>query len=304
LICFNQKLPNYWYNIFNVNTGAEIGDFVRKGLGPRETTSAGFIDQLFKKENDLMTLVRDIHNNRIFVWNISQSIEQGVSVYDSIVPHNSKSERSNEYYDYTFYRPDEEALFAYVQSKDLQRSFDPGKSESTTTPFYETRTLYTNELIEVLPLYTEEIAERKTQQHSSPHGFFTGWSAIKPDASKIVQAMEDIPQINIIDTQTGDVIGYRAKGGYGFSQFNKVYKKSRYYRVVQADDNFIYASYKGKNDMVNTIHIFDWHGRLLYELIADRRFSNISLCQVRNRLYTMCAETDEVYYIELNELNL
>lgn len=41
---------------------------------------------------------------------------------------------------------------------------------------------------------------------------------------------------------------------------------------------------------------------MLYELKTDRVFFRIALEPVRNRLYTTNLDTDEVYYIDLNEL--
>ena len=303
LICFNPKLPDYWFNIFNINTGEEIGSFVRRGIGPQETTSASSISQFFKRENDLMALVRGFHEDRLFIWNISQSVERRTTVFDTIVMHNSRSKSNSAPYLFTF-KIDNETLLAHAQPENL--SFSSGIA-IVTTPFLERRTIYTNELIKVFPIYTEEIVQRETQQEGISRSFFGSWSAIKPDVSKIVQTMNRLPQINIIDIHTGEVVGYRARGGTNFSRFHRNHREwleKRYYIVVQADNDFIYATYWGTNDIPNTIHIFDWHGRLLYELRADRDFFEIWLCQVRNRLYTICWDTDEVSFIDLNELNL
>jgi hypothetical protein len=80
---------------------------------------------------------------------------------------------------------------------------------------------------------------------------------------------------------------------------------------VHADDNFIYATYWWKEQWVdrrgidmpllNTIHVYDWNRKLLYELITDRPFfRSIWLDQIRNRLYTIDVNTDEVYYLDLS----
>ena len=41
---------------------------------------------------------------------------------------------------------------------------------------------------------------------------------------------------------------------------------------------------------------------MIYELKTDRVFFRIALDPVRNRLYTADLDTDEMYYIDLNEL--
>ena len=35
----NPKLPDHFYNIFNINTGEEIGTFCNKGGGPKESAA-------------------------------------------------------------------------------------------------------------------------------------------------------------------------------------------------------------------------------------------------------------------------
>lgn len=47
---FNSKLPDRSYNIFNINTGEEIGTFCNKGGGPEEAAAFGPIFQFLKKE--------------------------------------------------------------------------------------------------------------------------------------------------------------------------------------------------------------------------------------------------------------
>jgi len=50
------------------------------------------------------------------------------------------------------------------------------------------------------------------------------------------------------------------------------------------------------------IHVFNWNGEMPYELKTDRSFFRIARDPVRNRLYTGDLDTDEMYYIDLNEL--
>jgi hypothetical protein len=305
LICWNPRLPDYFFNIFNIDTGEEIGSFVRRGIGPEDAVAVAPINQFFKKGDDLMTMLLAVPEDRLFIWNISQSIERGFTVFDTIVAHNGRSDNGSPF-NFVF-RKDENVLLAYVQALGIDI-----EGAETTTPFYEKRTIYTNELITKLPIYTKENVRRNAQEHFPASSFFFSQDVIKPDGSKISQAMTYIPQINIIDINTGGIFGFRKKNGTGFSLFNRQPRIIRaYYIRAQADSNFIYTTYWGKEmwdrgsiPNINTIHVFNWHGSLVYELITDRSFADIWLDQVRNRLYTICLETDEVAYLELNKLNL
>ena len=286
-----------FFTVFNVDTGKEIGSFCEKGQGPKEAISVNCIFQIFKQENDIMTLLYAPNEGKLFFWNISQSVEKGRTVYDTIVSY--KNDRI-----FSQFYQSEDILFANKPSDYL-------KGE-VSTPFYEKRTIYTNELIRNYPIYKKSsLRNRNTAEQLK--FFFYSWDVIKPDGSKIAQAMWHLPQINILDTHTGDIVGYRMKNSPNFSLLETDLKSMVvYYNTLHADNNYIYATYWGKdmwNDrmlpFINTIHVFDWNGKLLYELVTDRPFfRSIWLDQVRNRLYTIDVKTDEVYYLDLDELNL
>lgn len=296
-ICWHPRFPNHFFNVFNVDTGEELGSFCEKGQGAREAVSVNCVYQLFKKDNDLMTQLYT-NEGKLFFWNISQSVKKGITVYDTIIPY------KNDCMFFHFYQS-EDILLAFRAADYLSR-------REVTTPFYEKRMIYTNELIRDYPIYKQP----SIQNENPDVGAFYTWDVIKPDGSKIVQAMNSLPQINIIDTHTGDIIGFRMKNGPDFSFLEADMKSTnKYYNSVQADNKYIYATYWGKESwsgrigdespFINTIHVFDWNGKLLYELITDRPFlRSIWLDQAKNRLYTIDIDTDEVYYLDLEELNL
>lgn len=297
LICWHPELQSHFFNVFHVDSGEEIGSFVKKGQGPEEVISVNCIHQLFKKGSELMSLLYARREGELLFWNISRSVESGVTVYDTIVPY--KNDR---------------IFFSFYQSEDILLAYKPAdflNNEEVSTPFYEKRTIYTNELIQNYPIY-----KQSSVQNTKSEGFFYTWDAIKPDGSKIVQVMWNLPQINILDTSTGELVGIRTKDTPTYSLLETDMKSlNKYYNCVQADDKYIYATYWGKEawvdrpgvelPLLNTIHVFNWEGELICELTTDRSFfRSIWLDQVRNRLYTLNVNTDEVYYLDLHELGL
>lgn len=301
LIYWHPSIPNHFFNIFNVDTGEEIGRFCSKGRASNEAISVNCIYQFFKKGDDLMTLTYASNEGKLFFWNISQSVEKGTTVYDTIVPY------KNERMFFQFYKSDDE-LFANKPAEEPMKN-------NATTPFYQKRTIYTNKLIQDYPIYKIKSVQNSNTMISLESAFYT-WDAMKPDGSKIVQVMKYLPQINIIDTQTGDIVGYRMKNAPDFSFLETDMKSMNvYYNCVNADDNYIYATYWGKEQwedriggaplpIFNTIHIFDWKGKLHYKLITDQSFYRVWLDPVRKRLYTINLGTDEVYYLDLKEIQI
>lgn len=302
LICWHYKYLDHFFNIINLDTGKKIGYFCEKGQGPEEALSVNCISQIFRKENDLCTYLWAYNESRLFLWNISQSIEKGITVYDTIVSYDK-----NRYF-FLFYQP-EDILFVNRPSDMLNR-------EEATTPFYEKRSIGTQEVIRDYRIY-KKTTQRNRDASRLEFSLFYTWDVIKPDGSKIAQAMKHLPQINILDIHTGDVVGYRMRNSPDFSfleEDTEIRSMNVYYNNLHADNNYIYATYWGKESwpdrigdglpLFNIIHVFDWSGKQLYELITDRSFFRVWKDQVRNRLYTIDMNNDEVYYLDLDELNL
>ncbi|MDR2586144.1 MAG: hypothetical protein LBC84_08015 [Prevotellaceae bacterium] len=295
LICWNSE-RDHFFNIINLDTGKEIGNFCEIGRGPREAISVNCIVQLFKKENDICTYLWAYNESRLFLWNISQSIEKRKTIYDTIVDY-----EKNRYF--FLFSLSEDELF-------VNRPSDYLAIDEITMPFYEKRTISTQAILQDYRIYT-----KATLLNGDIGNFYT-WDVMKSDGSKIAQAMKRLPQINILDTHTGDVIGYRIKNSNDFSHLllDTDVDIEIHYINIHADNNYLYATYWGKEPwpgriedgfpFVNIIHIFDWNGKQLYELITDQSFFHIWVDPVRNRLYTINMNTDEVYYLDLNELNL
>jgi hypothetical protein len=301
MIFMNPKLPDYFFRIFNVDTGEEIGSFCRKGGGPGELISVSPVFRFFKENGDLKTLLFASNESKLLTWNISRSVEQGTTVIDTVVSYNPRNENGNVQYKEIFY-----------QSKDtllVDRVSLPLNEREATTPFYEQRTMYSDKLLRKYTVYKKNTITVSNDAAIIPEAFYSSNDALKPDGSKIVQAMSNIPQLNILDIHTGEVAGYRMKGGPDFSLFETgMDARKSYYIRIQADDNFIYTSWWGKEPWgmnvippINTIHMLDWRGNLINEFITDHPIHEIWLDQVRNRLYSTNMTTGEVFYLDLSE---
>jgi hypothetical protein len=220
---------------------------------------------------------------------------------DTVISYNPRDENGNVRYKDILY-----------QGKDMllaNRASSPLNEREATTPFYEQRTMYSDKLLRKYTVYKKDTVTVPKDAALIPEAFFSSNDALKPDGSKIVLAMSKLPQLNVLDTHTGKVAGYRMKDGPGFSLFETGMNGWKaYYIRVQADDNFIYASWWGKepwgiNEIppINTLLMLDWQGNLINEFIMDQPVHEIRLDPVRNRLYTTNMATDEVFYLDLNE---
>jgi hypothetical protein len=305
LIIFrNFKLPGYHFNIFNLNTGQELGNYSKKGIGPNELNDTGLIYNLFVEDGNVKTWLFTGPEEELVKWNISKSVQTGKTVFDTIVPYKWQEENSFASYNYIF-RLDENTVMAYVQATTVPNG------KGITVPFYQKRSIFENRLLHKYDIFNRPVYKNKTKL--IPEVLFNSSDYVKPDGSKTVQVMHYLCQINIIDTHTGQIIGFRMKHTPGFSLFRTGMENFNIYHLrVQADNDFIYATYWGKpswNEFsefpkVNTIHVFDWNGNPVKKLIVDHPVNEFWLDQVTNRLYTLDMSSDELYVCDLNQLKI
>lgn len=296
LLFMNPKLGSHFFQIFNVNTGKELGQFVRKGLGPDEIIAAGPIWQLYKENEELKTLVFAPNEEKVWIWNISQSLEQQKTVVDTIYSCLWK-EKGICY----------KEMFKIDDTFLMKVPAFPIGEDDATLPFYLQCETGTQTPLREFAIYKKSI--KNSDSEVMPEMFYYSNDALKPDGTKIVQAMTKMPQLNILDLRSGKVIGYRLEGGDDFSIFQTENSLKTYFVRVQADDDFIYAVYWGKDlwkrneiPYLNTIYVFTWEGRLVKKIRTDGDIDNISVDNVGKRLYLTRPKQDEVYYLDLSNI--
>lgn len=303
IVFWNPRFADQFYCIYNVDTEKEVGYFCNKGRGHNEFLSIGPVIQFFKIGNDLKTPVCDFNEQKIYIWNISQSVVEKTTVYDTVISCDGLNLDKNLSVDNLYYKSDNTFL-ARIKPIYFIEGDNP-------LPYYKKWRL-SSEITSDYHVYKKPEGDDIHFDEPQSDRVYS-MDVIKPDGSKIVQAIKRVPQINIIDTKTGETVFYRLSNVSRVSLFDPGSDDGRvYYNSVQADDNYIYATYWGdkqwdanigsKTPFLHIIHVFNWNGELLYELKADRVFFRIALDPVRNRLYTADLDTDEMYYIDLNDL--
>lgn len=199
LICRDDRYPDFLYYLFNIDSGKEIGAFCRKGNGPDEFSFGSSVHQFHRKDGDLMTLLQ-VNQQRLACWNLTKSLTKGEAVYDTIVPCMLGL--------FFFQMPDSN-IFNVESAQYINM-------QEAVPPYCELIRLSRNRGNQKIPVYKTDLVRGENENY--PAGtLLSFWSAIKPDGSKLVQVMNYLPQLNIIDTHSGEVVAYRKKGGPGYS---------------------------------------------------------------------------------------
>lgn len=305
LIFYNPKIPTSFYSVFDVKAGEYLGEYIKKGGGPLEVSGGAPIYETFVDNDKIKTLIWVPNQNKIMLWNITESIHRNTSVYDTIIPYQRGDMRQKGPY-HNIYRLSDDRIVAYIPPW----TSDP-KIKAASVPYYQERTLYTDELVRdydifLKPIFNEESPEMQEQ-------IFRSQDCIKPDGSKIAQGMCYLDQINIIDLQSGKVKGFRIEGSPDFTLFTKELSKyKKYYLNCQADYNYIYALYAG-NPMFpedgifkqsHMLHIFDWEGRFVAKCDLGQPVDYLGLDRVNNILYAMDSRAEKLFAYDLGKLSL
>jgi hypothetical protein len=307
MIFWNYKLPKSFFNIFNLNTGEHIGVFCNRGGGPKEAYSLPYVYHVYKENGNVTALLDAANEQKLFIWDLSKSIESRTTVFDTVIPYGRSSERGTTNCLYMF-RLDNDTLITRVDSELLSLDGD-----MASAPYYRKRTVYSNQQVRDYRIYNNEVI-KKGKSDISPDFFYSSSDCIKPDRSKIVQGMRHLCQINIIDLASGQVTGHRIKNTPDFSLFNTEMKNiKKYYMRIQADDNYIYALYLGEEVDTRSstkpynphiVFIFDWDGNLIKKIDMGHPVMEIAIDADKNLLYSMDVIEDKIYSLDLNQLNL
>ncbi len=293
--------PGAYFSIFNMNDGAHLGYYCLKGRGPEETTGIASIYQLYKENGDLKSMFTAPNNDKLLFWNITKSIKENTSVFDTIIRYEWSNEHLTAYTNVT--RLDSNTMLGFVPQEYITLSHG-----ALTLPVYEKRTIFSNKLITTYSSFKESMGGDNQVLYS--YRFFSSADCLKPDGTKIVQCMRYLNQLNIIDLDRGKTTGYRIEGTPDFSMFNHVPEDYKYYyHGAQCDDKYVYALYFGKpyntlgpNVPSHMVHVFDWGGNLVKKLEFEHPAQEIWLDRETNRLYTYFEPEEAFFRIDLNDV--
>lgn len=297
------------YEIYNLKDLSFIGKFCDKGVGPDEIMALTTISHFYEENGELKTLLYGGNEKKLLEWNISKSLVEHKTVFDRIIPYNWDVNNHVTVYNNIF-RLDRDTILAITPSVPLTLD-----QELVSLPLYEKRTITSNKQIKLYNIFDKYPENNGSNVHSSynvlsPESFLTSFYCIKPDCSKMVQVMMYMPQINILDLQSGVIEGFRINSSIDFSIFKKNIEKVNYcFTNVAVNDDFIYALYwgrkiKGDSEKKNscTVYIFDWNGNLVNKIDLRKYVNQIFLDEKNNILYGREYSSDYIYSYNLDML--
>lgn len=297
LIFFNPKLGEHFYQVFNIDTGKEIGHYCKRGNGPHEYSALGPIHQLFTENGDLKTLLFAPNESKIIKWNITKSIFNKTTIIEKEYDYLWRKENAQICYEQVF-RLDEDTILAELRSGVMYNG-------DISLPKYQRRTLSSNKLIEEYTAYKRVIDN--DESIFIPEALLFSFDALKPDGTMLVQAMSHLPQLNIINLKNDSIKGVRTELSDGFRRLEK--KKvsiKNYFTRIQVDEDRIFAAYLGEDIsdsktyiLPKTLYVFNWEGKLLNRIKVNEGIREMWFDPIRKVLYITNPFTDNILYTKL-----
>lgn len=278
-IFYSWKIPNGFYAVLDMHSGKDLGIFCPKGRGPIESTGLAPIHDLRQRDGALRAEIIDAHRQRLLVWNVTESLLSGGTVYDTILPV------AKRILPQWFARAGENRYFFCSSPMPFENIGE------VVVPRYTLTSLPDLSDLRKYEVFTDSILSISSSGKWLMPDFVSMEYGMKPDGSKVVMAMSYSPQINVLDLASGSLAYYRLKGLPRESTSRRIW----YYASVCCDDNYIYALYNALDlhepipeDRKSMIHVFDWEGTLCGKAELDGLFNQIYLD--RNMIYGWSAK--------------
>ena len=284
------------YEAFKLSTGEQIGKFCPIGHGQGEYIAISPIRQIYQEKGEYKTLMFAPNEAKILIWNISESLRSGHTIYEYVGDY-SKKDNPVSYSKQVIIGKDS-ALF-YTPSVHIS------SSNRITIPKYLIRSVKSNDQINEIQLFDNVV--ENADARVLPESFFDSSFSLKPDKKQFVEAMNWLPQINIVDVKTGKIEGYRKRSFQDENIFSTNMENALFcYKCVVSDDQYIYALWAGKkkNDLhpeigYQTIDIYDWNGKLVHKYYVKDGINELAIDVQDGTLYGWNVEQQMIYKYEI-----
>lgn len=288
------------YEAVKLSTGNKIGSFCPIGHGQGEYISISPIRQIYHEKNEYKAILFAPNESKLLIWNISESLRFGRTVYEYIGDYSWKDKYPVSYSKQAIIGSD--SILFYSPSVHIS------SRDQLTNPTYQIRTLKSNEQIKEYQIFNSSIENKGSQ--ILPESFLDASFSLKPDRNQFVEAMNWLPQINIVNVKTGRIEGYRIANIQNEDVFLTNMENALFcYKCVVSDNQYIYALWAGKKkgDLhpdigYQTIHIYDWNGNLICKYQLECGINELAIDVQDETLYGWNIDQQKIYRYDLTAL--
>ena len=307
LIFFESTLlPRYSIYAFNAKNGKYLFGLFGRGQGPMEyinVSCAGYKRLINGQTHIYFNATNEQKIIDVNIDKLTAHLDQPDSIKAAIT--------TSEFLWSTLHTSPYIPVFPLDEQRILAKSMFETPYMNTKNPLlpqYELIDRESNTITKSFPIFAHQVRPEEPNDL-----FYLTSDAIHPNGKKVVMAMWLVPQINILDIETGQMDCFRLKGAQGMEYLERCAPERvhLYYKHVTADSKYIYALYVDKpyfqerdSDPASTsreIHVFDWNGNFIRRLKIKERAYEIHVDENANLLYAPIYKTDKVFVYSLNQ---
>ena len=313
LFFVSNILPRHSVYVFNARTGKYLFGLFRRGQGPLEYKNVSCTP--YKRIVDGQTHIYFDATNEQEVIDVNiDKMMVHPDRPDSIRAAITASEFRWSKLHHIPYIP----VFSLDEQRILAKTMFEGpyiQTENPALPQYELIDRKTNTIAARFPIYTQRVKPRDAESnvHLTENYAYSSSDALRPDGKKLAMAMQIVPQINILDIETGQMNCFRLKDAPELDYMNGRSREDLhiYYNNIAASSKYIYAVFWGKplsqldntaeNSYMPEVHVFDWDGHFIKRLRLNESVGHICIDEKANLLYAKIYSTDQVLVYSLDQ---
>lgn len=289
---YNPMDKHYQYHCYNHETGKHVANFFPVGRGRGEFLNVTPMYCMYNCRDTIKSIFVAANEQKIGVFNVTQSIFQNKSVLESITDFEWKKRFIKPI---TQVFPLDNRIIGYIKGREPYF-----KKDNYTLPQYMLFDKATLEIVDTIELYNKKIIKKMIEGvDMNIFGFF---SALKPDGTRMASVMGYLPQINIWDIKTGKIKGIRFGQTTLWNLIDNPQQAKMCHVFMDIDDKYIYAPWFVDGDInkgTHIINVFSWEGNHIAQYYIEEPFDQIQIEPKSNTLFTFNQFTNKLYRYKL-----
>lgn len=293
LISYVLPQSGHFMEIYSMNTGKKLGDFVLHGRSPQEMIQCLSRFSMIENDNGVASLLYDFPTGRFMVWNITSSLEQGITQFSrsylihpdpySTIPATS-----------SFLSADHRKLILYDSGETVKSD---RMVKAPTILQYDTRTGVMDSII-LFKVYNYTKDSQTSVFESVPaKGIFSSRNCYNPATDRMCLALNYFPTLLFVDGKDGVVRGVSLSG---LKESDASAQYWSFYHVASSTSEvfLLYSgdAYGGNHFACRVLYVFDWEGNVLKKYHLPEEVFSISYDAVNQRLYFFNLAQGKIWY--------
>ena len=295
-------------SIVNLNNQQVVAQIAPQGRGPNDFMGNMVMTNANFYYNDSGELILDADDMiSLKSINITKSIrEQGTYLEGQA--------KLDELYENTKYRGRRDVMHIGADSYFIRQgvTYKDARENKFYPPHYVIKSPKSQTEINI---YAETITSEK--ERMLPLNLYTCKVRMKPDHTKVVEALGWFDYINILDLKSGKVVAVGEEGAVQFAEYNSIAKLPQIIKRAIADvavsDKYIVALCNGQTKFKTSdgheaywksVRVFDWNGKYVAGAMIPQgvNVQRIAYDGNKNIAYFLNMFNEEFYCCDLSEL--